>query len=191
MAEADEVAGKHMAVEEQSSAQTEDAEPVSPPDQHFRSGAVDSGWAAWSVVAGGWCAMFVSVGWNNSVGIFQTIYENDQLHSYSTSAVGWVNSLQTFVMFACAPICGKVFDSYGPRPLMAGGAIFLVFGLMMMSLSTQYYQFMLSQSICTGIGAGAVFFSASNSIATWFKRHRALALGIASSGSSTGGIVIP
>ncbi|KAH8680563.1 MFS monocarboxylate transporter [Xylariales sp. PMI_506] len=151
----------------------------------------DGGVAAWTVVAGGWCAMFVSVGWNNSVGIFQTIYETDQLASYSPSAVGWINSLQTFFMFASAPIWGKVFDSYGPRYALVAGTLVHVFGIMMMSLSSKYYQFALSQSVCTGLGAGAIFFSASNTIATWFKRNRALALGIASSGSAIGGVVIP
>jgi MFS family permease len=151
----------------------------------------DGGLTAWTIVAGGWCAMFVSVGWNNSVGILQTIYENDQLSSYSPSAVGWINSLQTFVMFAFAPISGRIFDTYGPRYLLIVGALLHVFGIMMMSLSTEYYQFILSQSICTGLGAGAIFFSASNTIATWFKKNRALALGIASSGSATGGVVVP
>jgi MFS family permease len=151
----------------------------------------DGGCKAWSVVAGGWCAMFVSVGWNNSAGVFQTIYENDQLRNYSPSAVGWILSLQTFFMFASAPISGRLFDTYGPRyPLFAGSTLH-VFGVMMMSLSTQYYQFILSQSLCTGVGAGMIFFAASNTIATWFKKNRAFALGIASSGSATGGVVIP
>jgi len=151
----------------------------------------DGGWKAWSVVVGGWCAMFVSVGWNQSVGIFQTIYENGPLKSYSPSTIGWIGSLQTFIMFACAPIWGKIFDSYGPRYTLFVGTLIHVFGLMMMSLSTQYYQFILSQSVCTGIGAGAIFFSSSNTTVTWFKRNRALALGIASSGSAGGGAVIP
>ncbi|CRG83783.1 putative transporter ESBP6 [Talaromyces islandicus] len=151
----------------------------------------DGGLQAWMIVAGGWCANFVSVGWNNSVGIFQTIYENELLSSYSSSSIGWINSLQAFVMFALAPVFGKIFDSYGPRYSMMAGSLLLVLGIMMMSLSKEYYQFMLAQSICTGIGAAAVFFSSSNTIATWFKKRRALAIGIASSGSAIGGVTIP
>ena len=159
--------------------------------QESQSDIPDGGWKAWSVVIGGWCAMFVSVGWNQSVGIFQTIYENGPLRNYSPSTIGWIGSLQTFIMFACAPIWGKIFDSYGPRYSLFAGTLIHVFGLMMMSLSKHYYQFILSQSICTGIGAGAIFFSSSNTTVTWFKRNRALALGIASSGSAGGGAVIP
>ena len=153
--------------------------------------APDGGLTAWSVVAAGWCASFTSVGWNNAAGVFQTIYETDRLQSYSPSAIGWVISLQTFFMFICAPISGKVFDSYGPRWIMIVGSVLQVLGIMMMSLSTQYWHFILSQSICTGIGGGAIFFAGSNSIATWFKNNRALALGISSTGSATGGVIIP
>lgn len=151
----------------------------------------DGGLQAWMIVAGGWCANFVSVGWNNSVGIFQTIYEKELLSSYSSSSIGWINSLQAFVMFASAPVFGKIFDSYGPRYSMIAGSLLLVLGIMMMSLSKEYYQFMLAQSVCTGLGAAAVFFSSSNTIATWFKKRRALAIGIASSGSAIGGVTIP
>jgi MFS family permease len=161
------------------------------PLQTSSSDIPDGGWRAWSVVAGGWCAMFVSVGWNNSAGVFQTIYENDKLRKHSPSAVGWIISLQTFFMFAFAPISGRLFDTYGPRYPMIAGAILHLVGVMMMSLSTEYYQFILAQSVCTGIGAGMIFFAASNTIATWFKQNRAFALGIASSGSATGGVVIP
>lgn len=151
----------------------------------------DGGRAAWSTVAAGWCCMFVSLGWINSIGVFQTIYEEDQLRNYSSSTIAWINSLQTFIMFGGAPFFGKIFDGYGPRYLLLGGTLFHVFGLMMMSLGKEYYQFLLAQSICSGLGASAIFYSSTNSIATWFKKKRAMALGIASSGSACGGVVTP
>ena len=79
----------------------------------------------------------------------------------------------------------------GTQDLLLGGTLFHVFGLMMMSLGKEYYQFLLAQSICSGLGASAIFYSSTNSIATWFKKKRAMALGIASSGSACGGVVTP
>ena len=96
--------------------------------------APDAGLTAWSVVVGGWCAMFVSVGWNNAAGVFQTIYETDRLQHYSPGTIGWIISLQTFFMFICAPITGKVFDSYGPRWIIVIGSVLQILGVMMMSL---------------------------------------------------------
>ena len=56
-----------------------------------------------------------------------------------------------------SPVAGWMFDNYGPRlPCMIGTVLHVV-GLMMASLSKEYYQFMLSQSVCSGIGASLVF----------------------------------
>ena len=135
--------------------------------------------------------MFVSVGWNNAAGVLQTIYQTDLLVSFSPSAIGWIISIQTFFMFVIAPITGQVFDSYGPRWIVLGGSVLQVLGVMTMGSCTEYWQLVLSQSLCTGVGGGAIFFAASNSIATWFKVNRAFAIGIASSGSAVGGVLIP
>lgn len=56
------------------------------------------------------------------------------------------------------PFVGKLFDNYGPRYLLLTGTFFHVFGLMMASLSSEYYEFVLSQGICSPIGASMLFF---------------------------------
>lgn len=61
-------------------------------------------------------------------------------------------------------IVGKIFDDYGPHvPLMAGSFLH-VFGLMMTSISKEYYQFLLSQAVCSAIGASMVFYPAFNCV---------------------------
>jgi hypothetical protein len=57
-------------------------------------------------------------------------------------------------------IAGKIFDDYGPAPLLAVGTFLHVFGLMMLSISNTYYQLLLSQAVCSGLGASMVFFPA-------------------------------
>ena len=59
---------------------------------------------------------------------------------------------------------------------------------MMTSISTEYYQFILAQGICSPIGASAIFYPAMSSVSTWFFRNRALAFGVMASGSSLGGV---
>lgn len=75
--------------------------------------------------------------------------------------------------------------------MLIGGTIVYVFGLMMVSLSTTYYQFFLSQSVVAAIGSSAVFTACMNSVVSWFFRRRATAFGIMVSGSSLGGVVLP
>jgi len=47
-------------------------------------------------------------------------------------------------MLFMSPLSGRLFDQYGPRLPIAIGTFMHVFGLMMTSLSTKYYQFVLS-----------------------------------------------
>ncbi|GAB1203307.1 hypothetical protein APSETT445_001936 [Aspergillus pseudonomiae] len=85
----------------------------------------------------------------------------------------------------------SVFDNYGPKWLLLIGTFLHVFGLMMTSISHEYYQFILAQGICSPLGASFVFYPALSCTATWFDKRRALAFGIVSSGSSLGGVVFP
>ena len=74
---------------------------------------------------------------------------------------------------------------------MLGGSVLHVFGLLMTSFSSEYYQFVLAQGICSALGAGALFYASMNSVTTWFYSRRAFALGIVASGSSVGGVTLP
>jgi hypothetical protein len=120
----------------------------------------DGGAKAWLTVAGASACLFVSFGWINCIGVFQDYYQTHQLRQYSPSEIAWIPSLQVFFMLAGDPLVGKIFDDFGPQYLLAPGAFLHVFGLMMTSLSTEYYQFLLSQAVCSAIGASCVFYPA-------------------------------
>ncbi|KAL4912928.1 hypothetical protein BDW62DRAFT_206079 [Aspergillus aurantiobrunneus] len=49
-----------------------------------------------------------------------------------------------------------------------GGSLLHVFGLMMASLSTEYYQFILSQGICSPLGPSSIFNASINSVSVIF-----------------------
>jgi MFS transporter, MCT family, aspergillic acid transporter len=101
--------------------------------------------------------------WTNSnalppgVGSFQQYYEVGPLKDYSSSTIAWIPSLQLFFLFALGPVVGIIFDNYGPRLLIIGGTLFHVFGLMMASLAKTYYQFILSQGVCSAIGVACLY----------------------------------
>lgn len=95
------------------------------------------------------------------------------------------------MMFVGGPFYGKICDSYGPRYLLMYGTCLHVFGLMMTSLSTQYYQILLAQGMCSSLGASALFYTSMNATGTWFFKQRATAFGIITSGSSLGGVIMP
>ena len=63
----------------------------------------------------------------------------------------------------------------------------------MLSLSQpqQFYQIFLTQGLGVGISLGFLFLPALSVLSHHFARKRALAMGIATSGSSAGGVVFP
>ncbi|KAL4910763.1 hypothetical protein BDW74DRAFT_184490 [Aspergillus multicolor] len=151
----------------------------------------DGGLLAWSTVVGAWCGMFVSFGWISCIGVFIDYYKTHQLQDVSTSAITWITSLEYFMMFFGGPFVGIIFDNFGPRWVLLTGSFLHIFGLMMISISSKYYQFLLAQGICSPIGTSALFHISINCVNTWFRRRRALALGITVSGSGFGGIIFP
>ncbi|KAI0838429.1 MFS general substrate transporter [Hypoxylon sp. FL0890] len=151
----------------------------------------DGGLEAWLVVAGGFCALFSTFGLVNCVGVFVSYYVEGPLSNYSASTVSWITSTQVFMMSGLNAVMGRLFDRYGPRWLLIIGTLVYAFGMMMLSLSTQYYQIILSQGIVSAVGMSAVFNSATNSVMGWFFKKRAAALGLTVSGSSLGGVVLP
>ncbi|CRL20220.1 Major facilitator superfamily, general substrate transporter [Penicillium camemberti] len=141
-----------------------------------KSKAPDGGLAAWSVVLGSWCVLFCTFGWINSVGVFQNYYESTLLSQYSASTIAWIPSLQIFFMYAMGPVSGHLYDNYGPRYSVLFGSLLHVFGLMMCSISTKYYQILLSQGVCSAIGVSIIFQPT---------------YGLMSTGSSVGGVIFP
>lgn len=62
---------------------------------------------------------------------------------------------------------------------------------MMASLSTSYYQLLLSQGVCSALGICAIFQPCMSCIPSWFQRRRGIAYGIVASGTSLGGVIFP
>lgn len=66
-----------------------------------------------------------------------------------------------------------------------------MFGLMMTSLCTTYWQFILAQGICSPLGLNCIFNAGLNTIPTWFLKKRGLAFGMMAAGSGLGGVIFP
>ncbi|KAF5004924.1 hypothetical protein FDECE_8595 [Fusarium decemcellulare] len=151
----------------------------------------DGGLVAWLCVFGVWCTSFCSYGWISSIGSFQQYYQNVLLPDYTPSQISWIPSLQIFFMMALGPVVGKLYDHYGPHHMMLIGSFLHVFGLMMASLGTEYYQLLLAQGACSAIGVSTIFQPALNTLHGWFHLKKGVVFGIVSTGSSVGGIIFP
>ncbi|KAL7906101.1 major facilitator superfamily domain-containing protein [Trichoderma velutinum] len=153
--------------------------------------APDGGVAAWLVVLGAWCVSFCSFGWLNSIGVFQEYYQTELLSHYSPSTISWIPSLLIAIVMGLGPFVGTLYDHFGPRWLLLIGSILHIFGVMMASLGTQYYQILLAQGVCSAIGISGIFQPAVTATLGWFNHKRGAAIGVLFTGSSIGGIIFP
>ncbi|KAJ7132725.1 major facilitator superfamily domain-containing protein [Mycena filopes] len=151
----------------------------------------EGGTKAYLAVLGAFLAMFCTFGQLNAFGTYQTWYAEHQLSHLEPATIAWIGSMQLWVFFFSGGPIGQLFDAYGPRWIMAGGSVLYVFAIMMTSISTQYYQYLLAHGIVFGLGVGMLFYPSMSSVSTYFSKYRATALGIVASGSSFGGVVYP
>ena len=77
------------------------------------------------------------------------------------------------------------------RQMLRPATIVYVFGLMMVSLCTSYYQFMLAQGVLMGSAVAFLQFPAFAVVGQYFDKKRAAAIGFVASGSSIGGVIFP
>jgi MFS family permease len=88
-------------------------------------------------------------------------------------------------------ISGPIFDRGYLTSLLVVGATLIVFGHMMLSLCQTYWQSLLAQGFTIGIGAGCLYIPSIAIMPTYFTTRIGLAIGLAASGSSMGGIIYP
>ncbi|KAF8073375.1 major facilitator superfamily domain-containing protein [Lyophyllum atratum] len=151
----------------------------------------EGGFRAYLTVVGAFLALFCTFGQMNSFGTYHAWYLENQLQDLTPSTISWIGSLQLWVFFFSGGLIGHLFDRFGPNWLIIAGSLIFVFSIMMTSLSSRFYQYILAQGILFGLGVGLLFYPALASVSTYFSKYRATALGVAAAGSSIGGVVYP
>ena len=88
-------------------------------------------------------------------------------------------------------ISGRLTDAGYFHSTTILGAALVVLGTFMTSLSNTYWQVLLAQGVCTGLGNGLLLTPMMTLITTYFRRRLPLVMGIAACGSTTGGLIYP
>ncbi|RAL03497.1 MFS monocarboxylate transporter [Aspergillus ibericus CBS 121593] len=151
----------------------------------------DSGLTAWLQVLGAFFLFFNSWGILNAFGPFQSYYQSTLIPNDDSSQITWIGTFQGFILFLVGVIVGPIFDKGYLRSLVAIGTFMVVFGMMMTSLATKYYQLFLAQGVTVGIGCAFLFLPSIAIVATYFTSRRAVATGITASGGSIGAVIYP
>lgn len=133
--------------------------------------------------------LITSQGIVNTFGVYQTYYEGGILSSSTPSDISWIGSVQAFLLMLVGALTGPIYDAGYFRHLLLVGSFLVVFGQMMLSLCGEYYQVILAQAICIGLGCGCLFIPSVAILSTYFSTKIATAMGLAAAGSSLGGII--
>ncbi|KAL3422249.1 MFS monocarboxylate transporter [Phlyctema vagabunda] len=149
----------------------------------------DGGLKAWLQVLQGHLAIFNTMGYVNSYGLFVSYYvPNFHLNA---SDLAWPGSVQIFLFCLLATFSGRLFDSGYYRHLLLAGFSLQLLGIFSTSFSTNYWQIFLSQGVAQGIGNGLVLCPTMSLVSTYFSTHRSVAIATVASGSATGGLIFP
>lgn len=126
---------------------------------------------------------------SQSFGVFQSYYV-ESLHE-TPSVISWIGSIQIFLLFFLGTFAGRALDAGYFRYLFAIGSTLVVIGIFTASCATTYWQLLLSQGICVGIGSGMIFCPSLALCSTYFDKKKSWAIGVGVVGSATGGIILP
>jgi MFS family permease len=145
----------------------------------------------WRIVAAAFVASFTTAGVQAYVaGAFFVPMSDD---------LGWTRAQflygQTFGQFFMAFVgffIGTYVDRWGARPIMFAGATILAISLALTSGITELWQWILLRGMVTMLGAALLGNLVVNvTISKWFVERRGQAIGLASMGVSSAGILLP
>jgi MFS family permease len=110
---------------------------------------------------------------------------------FSYAQISFAASIRGFETSFLGPLVGFLFDRFGPRRLIATGAVIIGLGMLLLSransLVTFYAAFfMMAMGLCSCTG-----FILTSVVGNWFRRKVSTATGIALCGSAAGGLLVP
>ncbi|KAF4547076.1 Aspyridones efflux protein-like protein 2 [Elsinoe fawcettii] len=162
---------------------------------NFAEAPPDGGLTSWLQVVG--CALVFMNNWGLacSFGVYQAYYQlptsSPNLVGRSPSSISWIGTTQAALTLIVGVASGPLFDRGFFFQTLVIASLLMCFSFMMLSLSTQYYQILLTQGILQGIAAGLLYIPSVAQIPQYFTTKRGTALGLVTAGGPLGGIIYP
>jgi MFS family permease len=143
----------------------------------------------WIVIAVSFLVFIFTFGVQQSFGVFLKPLQEE--FEWSRAMVSWVPGLCALFAFALAPFSGWFTDRYGPKIMVGIGGFFIGLGLVLSSHVGSPWQIYIFYSVIVGLGLGCIGTPLFTTVSRWFVERRGLAIGIASSGTGLGNMVMP
>jgi len=141
------------------------------------------------VVAACFGILFVAYGVQFSYGVFMPAMAAET--GWDRTSLSLAFSIYVFVYSILGAASGWCTDRFGPRLVVACGAVLLGGGLALTSRADALWQLYLSLGLIAALGMSAIYVPCNATVVRWFVWRRGLALGIASSGHGFGNLLLP
>jgi len=142
---------------------------------------------AWIVSGAAFVASFVAYGFLYAFGVF--LKPMGSALGVNHALMSTLFSCMSLSGYALGPLTGDWADHVGPRKVMVAGALVFTGGVMLTALATNFIAAFALLGIGVGSGLASVYVPSLAAVGEWFKKERAVALGIAVSGIGVGTLV--
>lgn len=148
-----------------------------------RDRVIEQPWFRWVQLALGIvCMAFIAnlqYGW--------TLFVNPIETKYHFGRVGIQTAFSVFVIVETwlVPVEGWLVDRFGPRPVIAVGAVLAALGWVLDSYASNLPE-LYTAAVITGLGAGCVYGTCVGNALKWFPDRRGLAAGLTAAGFGAG-----
>lgn len=138
----------------------------------------------WVIVAVGVVVSCIGIGGVMSLGVFLQPMADSLGWSYA--GISMASTLAFLWMGVGGFVWGWLYDRYGARMVVLFGGLLEGLGLVVASRAQSLPVFLLVYGTGAGLAAGAVFVPLTAATASWFVRHRSLAVSLVSAGLALG-----
>jgi MFS family permease len=143
---------------------------------------------AWRTVGAGFLACFTLFGIAYSFGAFFKPMAAE--FGATREEISAIFSITSFLYFVLGPATGHLADRFGPRPVVAAGAIAMGAGLVATASIHHLWFSYLTYGLGVGIGVACCYVPLVAVVSGWFLKRRNTALGIAVSGIGAGTLAV-
>lgn len=142
----------------------------------------------WVIVAVGIVVGCIGMGGVMSFGVFLQPMA-DSL-GWSRAGIATASTLAFLWMGVGGFLWGSLYDRYGARMVVLCGGVLQGVGLILASRAQSLPVFLAAYGTAAGLAAGAVYVPLTATTASWFVRHRSLAVSLVSAGLALGTTVM-
>ena len=142
----------------------------------------------WVIVAVGVVVGCVGMGGLMSFGVF-LLPMADSL-GWSRAGISIGSTLAFLSMGVGGFLWGRLYDRYGARVVVLLGGLLQGVGLVLASQAQSLPWFLVAYGMIAGLAVGAVYVPLTAATASWFTRHRSLAVSLVSAGLALGTTLI-